>query len=73
MNEPEKAELKSMDVAEDKRRQLAQLFPEVITETRTPDGQLTRAVNFEKLKAVLGAFSEVLEKQKERYGLTWPG
>lgn len=73
MSEPEKAELKSMDVAEDKRQQMAQMFPEVITETRTPDGQLTRAVDFEKLKAVLGTFSEVLENQKERYGMTWPG
>ncbi|MBP7276166.1 MAG: hypothetical protein KBA51_08190 [Kiritimatiellae bacterium] len=73
MDKPEKAELKSMDVAEDKRQQLAQLFPEVITETRTPDGKLTRAVDFEKLKAVLGTFSEVLANQKERYGMTWPG
>lgn len=73
MSEPEKAELKSMDVAEDKRQQMAQMFPEVITETRTPDGKLTRAVDFEKLKAVLGTFSEVLEHQKERYGMTWPG
>ncbi len=73
MSEPEKAELKSMDVAEDKRWQLAQMFPEVITETRTPDGKLMRAVDFEKLKAVLGTFSEVLEHQKERYGMTWPG
>ena len=73
MSEPEKADLKSMDVAEDQRRQLAQMFPEVVTETRTPDGKLTRAVDFEKLKAVLGTFSEVLENQKERYGMTWPG
>ena len=28
-----------MDVAEDKRQHLAQMFPEVITETRTPDGK----------------------------------
>ncbi|MBE3143280.1 MAG: site-specific DNA-methyltransferase [Planctomycetes bacterium] len=73
MNEPIKAELKSMDVADDKRRQLAQLFPEVITETRTDDGRLTYTMNFEKLKAVLGQFSSILENQKERYGMTWPG
>lgn len=73
MSEPERAQLKSMDVAEDKRQQMAQMFPEVVTETRAPDGQLTRAVDFEKLKAVLGTFSEVLENQKERYGMIWPG
>jgi len=73
MSNPEKAELKSMDVAEDKKRLLGQLFPETITESLSEDGKLFRAVDFEKLKAVLGAFSEVLEGQKERYGMTWPG
>ena len=73
MNQPEKVELKSLDVADDKRRQLAHLFPEAVTETRTDDGRLVHSVDFEKLKAVLGTFSEVLEKQKERYGMSWPG
>ena len=73
MDKLEKAELQSMDVAADKRRQLAQLFPEVVTETRTEDGQLVHAVDFEKLKGVLGEFSEVLENQRERYGMTYPG
>ena len=73
MDKTEKAELQSMDVAADKRRQLAQLFPEVVTETRTEDGQLVHAVDFEKLKGVLGEFSEVLETSGERYGMTWPG
>ena len=73
MDTPEKAQLKSLDVAADKRRQLAQLFPEAVTETRTEDGSLAHAVDFEKLKGVLGEFSEVLENQRERYGMTWPG
>jgi len=73
MSNPEKAELKSMDVAEDKKRLLEQLFPEAITESLSEDGKLVRAVDFGKLKAVLGTFSEVLEGQKERYGMTWPG
>jgi len=73
MDKPEKAELKSMDVADDKRRQLAQLFPEVVTETRTEDGKLVHAVDYEKFKGVLGEFSEILENQRERYGMTWPG
>ena len=73
MDKPKKAELKSMDVADDKRRQLALLFPEVVTEIRTDDGKLVHAVGYEILKGVLGEFSEVLEKQRERYGMTWPG
>ena len=73
MDKPEKAELQSMNVAADKRWQLAQLFPEVVTETRTEDGQLVHAVDLEKLKGVLGEFSEVLENQRERYGMAWPG
>ena len=31
------------------------------------------AVDLEKLKGVLGEFSEVLENQRERYGMAWPG
>ena len=72
-DKPAKAELTSMDVADDKRRQLAQLFPEVVTETRTEDGKLVHAVDYERLKGVLGEFSEILENQRERYGMTWPG
>lgn len=34
MDKPEKMDLRSMNVADDKRRQLAQLFPEVGTEVR---------------------------------------
>jgi len=73
MDKPEKADLKSMDVADDKRRQLAQIFPEVMTEARTEDGKLVHAVDYERLKGVLGEFSEILENQRERYGMSWPG
>src|SRR5690554_727835 len=82
MDKPEKMDLRSMDVADDKRRQLAQLFPEVVTEVRedrttnehesTRMGEYRYAVDFEKLKGVLGEFSEILENQRERYGMTWP-
>lgn len=45
----------------DRAQELAQLFPEVIT-----DGK----VDVEKLKILLG---EKVEESQERYGLTWPG
>lgn len=45
----------------DRAQELAQLFPEVMT-----DGK----VDVEKLKLLLG---EKVEESQERYGLTWPG
>ncbi|MCC5836000.1 MAG: site-specific DNA-methyltransferase [Opitutales bacterium] len=63
--------LNSLDIAEEKRRQLKQLFPEAFTEARdSQTGELKHAVDWDKLKASLG---EVLEKEGERFGLTWPG
>lgn len=71
--EPEKLDLSSMDIAALKRRELKQLFPEAFTETREDDGTIIEAVDFEKLKSALGEFSDVLERQRERYGMLWPG
>jgi adenine-specific DNA-methyltransferase len=68
---PAKFPLSSMDIAEEKRRQMKQLFPEAFTETRDAEtGELKHAVDWDKLKASLG---EVLEKEGERFGLSWPG
>ena len=61
-NEPEKLDLRSHNVAEDRLRELLRLFPEV----RTEDGQ----VHYERLKLALG---EAVDVGKERYGMTWPG
>ncbi|MDP2954283.1 MAG: site-specific DNA-methyltransferase, partial [Chloroflexota bacterium] len=59
---PEKLDLRSHDVAADKRNELLRLFPEI----RTEDGKL----DFDRLKLVLGATVDV---GKERYGMNWPG
>lgn len=61
-DEPEKVDLKSLDVTEDKRRELLRLFPEV----RTESGK----IDFDRLKLVLG---EIVDVGKERYGMNWPG
>ncbi|MGH8593582.1 MAG: site-specific DNA-methyltransferase [Gammaproteobacteria bacterium] len=61
-NEPEKLDLRSHDIAEDKRQELLRLFPEV----RTEGGKL----DFERLKLALG---EAVDVGKERYGMNWPG
>lgn len=60
--EPEKLDLRSEDIAADRREELLRLFPEV----RTEGGKL----DFDRLRLALG---EVVDVGKERYGLTWPG
>jgi adenine-specific DNA-methyltransferase len=60
--EPEKLDLRSHDITEDKRQELLRLFPEI----RTEGGKL----DFERLKLALG---ESVDVGKERYGMTWPG
>ena len=53
--------LVSQDIAQDKREQLKQLFPEVFT-----DGK----IDLDQLRRVVGDW---IAPGKERYGLTWPG
>ena len=62
MTEPEKLDLHSYDIAEDKKQELLRLFPEV----RIEGGK----IDFERLKLALG---EVVDVGKERYGMNWPG
>lgn len=60
--EPDKFDLRSHDIAEDKQQELLRLFPEV----RTEGGK----IDFERLKLALG---ESVDVGKERYGMIWPG
>ena len=62
IDQPEKLDLRSHDIAEDKRQELLRLFPEI----RTEGGKL----DFERLKLALG---ETVDVGKERYGMNWPG
>ena len=50
-----------MDIADEKRARLKQLFPEVFTED---------TIDFDYLKRVLGQW---VEPGRERFGLSWPG
>jgi adenine-specific DNA-methyltransferase len=61
-HEPKKLDLRSHDIAEEKRQELLRLFPEI----RTEGGK----IDFERLRLVLG---EVVDPGKERYGMNWPG
>jgi adenine-specific DNA-methyltransferase len=60
--EPEKLDLRSHDIAEEKKAELLQLFPEI----RTEGGK----IDFDKLKLALG---ETVDVGRERYGMNWPG
>lgn len=72
-NLPEKADLRSMDISAENRARIKALFPSVFTETVNENGTLVESIDFEKLKAELGTFSELFESRRERYGMDWPG
>jgi adenine-specific DNA-methyltransferase len=60
--EPEKLDLRSFDITDEKRAELLGLFPEA----RTESGK----IDFDRLKLALGQSVDV---GKERYGMNWPG
>jgi len=60
--DPEKLDLRSHDIADDKKAELLKLFPEIKTE----GGK----IDFDRLKLVLG---ETVDVGRERYGMNWPG
>jgi adenine-specific DNA-methyltransferase len=60
--EPEKLDLRSMDIAAEKCEELLRLFPE----SRTEGGK----IDFDQLKRALGAS---IDPGRERYSLIWPG
>jgi len=61
-DQPEKLDLRSVDIAEERQQELLRLFPEV----RTEGGKL----DFDRLRLALG---ETVDVGKERYGMSWPG
>lgn len=61
-DQPERLDLRSHDVAAEKREELLRLFPEA----RTEDG----LIDFDQLRRALG---DIVETGRERYGMTWPG
>jgi len=70
---PKKLNGGSLDVSAENRARLKQLFPTVFTETKNDKGELVESIDYEKLKAELGKFSDLFEGRRERYGMDWPG
>jgi adenine-specific DNA-methyltransferase len=58
----DKLDLRSLDLISEKKEALLSLFPEA----RTEGGR----IDFDRLRATLG---NIVESERERYGLTWPG
>ena len=70
---PEQLSGASLDISAENRARLKQLFPTVFTETVDDKGELVESLDFEKLKAELGTFTDIFESCRERYGMGWPG
>jgi adenine-specific DNA-methyltransferase len=64
MQQPEKLDLKSLDITQKKKQQFKQLFPEVFREDE---------IDFEHLKRLLSKDWDLNNAGKERFGLQWPG
>ena len=71
--EPEKLNLESTGIAEENRARLKEMFPSAFTETVDKEGNPVESIDFEKLKAELGTFSDIYEGRRDRYGMDWPG
>lgn len=63
----------SLDIAEQRRKELEQLFPGIFTETRNDNSELKVTIDLERLKAELGEFTDIYDSRRERYGMDWPG
>ncbi|MGI2038325.1 site-specific DNA-methyltransferase [Shewanella frigidimarina] len=72
-DKPEVMSGESLDIVAQRCDQLKQLFPGVFTETKDANGKVVSSIDFERLKAELGNFSDIYEGRRERYGMEWPG
>ncbi len=59
--QPEVMNGESLNISEQRREELKQLFPGVFTETTNAQGEVVETIDFERLKAELGTFSDVYE------------
>jgi adenine-specific DNA-methyltransferase len=67
----EKLKMHSPDLTEQNIDRIAELFPQVITETLDADDNPARAIDFDALRQELS--DHIVEGPQERYQLDWPG
>ena len=63
----------SLDIAVQRKQELKKLFPGAFTETKNDKGEIVETLDYERLKAELGEFTDIYDNRRERYGIDWPG
>lgn len=66
----EKLKMETKNLADEKYRKLAELFPNAITETIDDEGNVVRAIDKDVLMQEINI--NVVDGQQERYQFTWP-
>lgn len=67
----QKLNTQTPDLTEQKIADIAKIFPSAVTEKESPDGTITKAVDFDLLRQELS--KNIVEDGEERYRLDWPG
>lgn len=67
----EKLEMTSPDITMSNIDKIAEWFPDVVTEAIDANGNLSRAIDFDKLRQELS--ESIVDGPAERYQLDWPG
>ena len=67
----EKIERSTPDLTDELVDKLAELMPDIVTESLDEDGEVVRSVDFDVLRENLAG--SVVEGRRERYQFTWPG
>lgn len=70
MSEIERLNMQTKNLAEEKLKQLKELFPNAVTEIVNDEGEVVPAIDKDTLMQEIS--SEVVEGNKERYQFTWP-
>ena len=67
----DKLKMRSENLVDENIDFIAQKFPNAIVEAKDEKGNLSKMIDFEVLKQELS--KEIVESDKERYQMTWPG
>ncbi len=67
----DKLKMQTPDLTDKNIERLAELFPNIITETKDENGTIKKAVDFDLLKQALS--KDLVAGDDERYRLDWPG
>ncbi len=67
----QKLDMATPNFTDNNIQKVAELFPNCLTEKKDEDGNLTHAIDFELLKQELSQV--IVEGNKERYSINWPG